>query len=120
MAIGITYLLDALFFILFGVGGVLAVLAGRGDKRAALLAGLGFGCQLVAFALQMAEGMLGPVLFPSLGTGGMLGLFAVVSIVATVLQIAGFALLVVALLRGLRAGVVPRPAFGQRQGQVRP
>lgn len=95
---------------LFVTGVVLALTLRRSDPRAGLLAALGFGCQIVSLVVWV----VGPMLLNSM-FGYEQAMFQVAQVainaVGRLIEIAGFALIFVALLRRVRA---PRAAMGVR------
>ena len=94
---------------LFIAGLVLAFMMWREDRRSAMLAALGFGCEIVAILVWVVvrtivnlvvHSMFGPV--ATLDFSGM-----AVSLGGRFFEIAGFVLIFVALLRRLRAARGP-------------
>lgn len=114
------YLISNILFLAVFVLGVLVALLGRHrDPRMALLAALGFGCQLISALLLVAEGVLTPMLVRSVDFNGVALVDTAVSLLATICQIAGVVLILLAAQRGLRMGTFPR-SNARQPGQVRP
>jgi len=117
MALIDIYIADALFVVVFVVGGVVAFTGRRRAPGTALPAALGFGCQLVATLVEVARFLLVPLLTRTMPPAAVYPMSGAITVLIAAFHIIGYLLLLLALLRALTAHASPS-RVGPRYGQV--